>query len=143
MSQRESDLATSQDFLAFRNSGASVERITLPKLGKIVLMRRPSPLWFVFHQYLPQTLAAGMDSASQKSVRAADDVGKVADWIAALLSEVMVRPRVSLSPGPEEISPDLINDADLNFIVRWAMGEVVAEDCGSSSVADLAPFRGE
>ncbi len=142
MSQSETDLASPQDFVASRNSEARVERVTLPKLGKAVLMRRPSPLWFVFHQCLPQTLAASMESSSQKAPRTPDDVGKLADWILALLSEVMVRPRVSLPPGPEEISPDLLDDSDLNFIVRWAMGEVVTEAGNSSSVADLAPFRG-
>ncbi|HLI30078.1 MAG TPA: hypothetical protein VKV79_03130 [Terriglobia bacterium] len=143
MSQSETDLAMPQDFAASRNSEARVERVTLPKLGKPVLMRRPQPLWFVFHQCLPQTLAASMEGASHSSPPTPDDVGRLAGWILALLSEVMVRPRVSLSPGPEEISPDLISDEDLNFIIRWAMGEVVVEAADSSSVSDLAPFCGQ
>ncbi|MGH9355057.1 MAG: hypothetical protein ACRD10_02910 [Terriglobia bacterium] len=143
MRQCEADIATPMDFMESRRSGTCVERVILPKLGKAVLMRRPSPLWFVFHQCLPQTLAVSMESASQAPVRGADDVTKLAGWIAALLSEVMVRPRVSLSPGPDEVSPEAIADEDLNFIIRWAMGEVVAEDDDSSSVADLAPFRCE
>lgn|SRR5487761_220442 len=140
MNQSEVDLASPQDFIASRRSEASVERVTLPKLGKAVLMRRPSPLWFVFHQSLPQTLAANIEPSSQKPLHTADDVKKLAEWIVALVSEVMVQPRVSLSPGPEEVSPDVIADEDLNFIIRWAMGEVVAGAGNSSSVADLAPF---
>lgn len=143
MGQSETDIATPRDFVESRCSGAYVERVVLPKLGKAVLMRRPSPLWFVFHQCLPQTLAANMDAPSQPLLRGPAEVVKVADWITALLSEVMVRPRVSLTPGPEEVSPEVIADEDLNFIIRWAMGEVVAEGDDSSSVADLAPFRCE
>ncbi|MGH9358557.1 MAG: hypothetical protein ACRD1O_05215 [Terriglobia bacterium] len=143
MNPSETGLARPHDFAAFRDSAAKAQRVTLPKLGKAVLLRRPSPLWFVFHQCLPQTLAAEIVGASQEPVRTAEDVAKLADWITTLLSEVMVEPRVSLHPGPEEISPDIIADEDLNFLLRWSMGEVMTEDGNSSSVSDLAPFRGE
>jgi hypothetical protein len=134
----ENHLATVQDFKAARELESHVERVTLPSLGKAGLMRRPSPLWFIFHGSLPATLAAratGVDG--EGSVQTADDIQAVARWVTDLLGEVLVQPRVSLAPGPGQISPDWIADEDLNFIIRWALGEVALDG------SDLASFRGK
>ncbi len=138
MNSLEAELASPEDFQTCR-ARARVERVALPKLGKAVLMRRPAPLWFVFHHCLPQTLAVRVAGQSPGTPQDPADVPKVAQWVTELLAEVMVQPRVSLTPGRDEISPDLIADEDLNYIIRWAVGEVVSEE--PSSVIDLAPFR--
>jgi hypothetical protein len=123
--------------------------VVLPKLGKAVLMRRPAPMWFIFRGRLPQSLAirafpqalgpggagAGSDSAGASAL---EEMALLADWIIALLEEVLVEPRVSRDPGPDEISPDLLDAEDVNFIIRWAYGEV-----GSDARDDLAAFRPE
>lgn len=120
------------------------ERVVLPRLGKPVLMRRPPPLWFVFRGQLPQTLAAGAASgASAAAPGSAEDADRVAHWISELLAEVMVEPRVSHSPGPGEIAPEMIAAEDLNFIVRWAVGEVAPGELAGSSACDLSSFRGQ
>jgi len=51
---------------------------------------------------------------------------------------VLVEPRVSRDPGPDEIPPELLDSEDVNFIIRWAYGEV-----GSDARDDLAAFRPE
>ncbi|MGH9397166.1 MAG: hypothetical protein ACRD18_10000 [Terriglobia bacterium] len=139
----ENHIATVQDFKSALDLDRRVERVTLPKLRKSVLMRRPSPLWFVFRGQLPQTLAVAAAASSVErppAVQTAEDAQTLAHWIIDLLSEVMVQPRISLSPGPGEIPPDLIADEDLDFIIRWAVGEVASEGTDNSSVGDLATF---
>ncbi|MGH9354201.1 MAG: hypothetical protein ACRD2G_18895 [Terriglobia bacterium] len=138
----ENHIATSQDFKTAFELDQRVERVVLPKLGKAVLMRRPSPLWFVFRGQLPQTLAiAGTIGNTPPVVHTPEEAQALAGWIVDLLSEVMVQPRISLSPGPDEIPPDLLADEDLNFIIRWAVGEVASEGSNGSPARDLAPFR--
>lgn len=140
----ENHIATSQDFKTAFELDRRVERVTLPKLGKPVLMRRPSPLWFVFRGQLPATLAmaeTSTETEAQHGIHTPQEAQTLAGWIVDILSEVMVQPRVSLSPGPDEIPPDLLADEDLNFIIRWAVGEVVHEGGNGSPARDLAPFR--
>jgi hypothetical protein len=141
-------LATPQDFKLAQDLDRKVHRVVLPKLGKAVLMRRPSPLWFIFRGQLPASLAAKVAhtnaSAPQNPpLKAPEDFQHLARWIVELLEEIMVQPRVSLSPGPGEIPPDLIPDEDLNFMIRWAMGEVASDGGEASAEGDLARFRGD
>ena len=143
-------IASAADFrTAAAASKSPPERVVLPKLGKAVLMRRPAPMWFIFRGRLPQSLAirafpqalgpggagAGSDSAGASAV---EELALLADWIIALLEEVLVEPRVSRDPGPDELSPEMLDAEDVNFIIRWAYGEV-----GSEARDDLAPFRPE
>jgi len=143
-------IASAADFrTAAAASKSPAERVVLPKLGKAVLMRRPAPMWFIFRGRLPQSLAirafpqalgpggagAGSDSAGASAL---EELALLADWIIALLEEVLVEPRVSRDPGPDEITPEMLDAEDVNFIIRWAYGEV-----GSEARDDLAPFRPE
>lgn len=140
----ENHIATAQDFKTALDLDHRVERVVLPKLGKAVLMRRPSPLWFVFRGQLPQTLAVAEAvgrAEGRRSIPTAEEVQALARWVIDLLSEVMVQPRISVTPGPGEIPPDLIGDDDLNFIIRWAVGEVASEGSSPSSACGLAEFR--
>ena len=140
----DNNIASPQDFKAALELDRRVERVVLPKLGKAVLMRRPSPLWFIFRGQLPQSLAVSAAAGKPTSSSLGgvpEDAQAVARWIADLLSEVMVQPRISVSPGPGEIPPDLISDEDLSFIIRWAVGEVASEGADGSSARDLATFR--
>lgn len=148
MADQQNHLATPEDFRrAAEALSNKAERVVLPKLGRAVLMRRPAPMWFIFRGRLPESLAirafpsaAGPATASPDGVAAnpAEELGLLADWIMALLREVLVAPRVSLDPGPDEISPDLLDSEDVNFIIRWAYGEI-----GSGGEDGLAGFRGQ
>jgi hypothetical protein len=133
----ENHVATAQDFQRAQDLGRPVERIMLPQLGKGVLMRRPSPRWFLYRGQLPATLAAEVSGATKAPASQIEDLKRFARWIVELLGEVMIQPRVSATPGPGEISSDLISDEDLNFIIKWSMGAVAPDG------RDLAPFRGE
>ncbi len=141
-------VATANDFRqAAEGRLAPPEAVFLPKLGKAVLLRKPLPLWFVFRGRLPQSLAiravpeAGLGLASGNPV---EELVNMADWILTLLREVFVEPRVSMTPGEGEISPDWLDLEDVTFIIRWAYGEVAADGRpASSGYSDLAPFRGK
>lgn len=133
----ENHIATAADFRAAHEIGRKIERVVLPKLGKAVLMRRPSPGWFIFRGQFPATLAAVATASNPDAAISAEQLRQYAKWTCELLDQVMVKPRVSLAPGPEEISPDLLADEDLNFIIRWSMGEVASDG------SDLSSFRGK
>lgn len=152
----EHSIASAADFKSAMEQDRRAERVVLPRLGKPVLMRRPPPLWFIFRGQLPQTLAVGAASSAPTTaaalptssnrapaVQTAEDAERVARWLGELLAEVMVEPHVSLSPGPGEIAPEMIAGEDLNFIVRWAVGEVASEELAGSAARDLTAFRGQ
>lgn len=140
----ENQIATAEDFNRASAEEQQAEAVLLPKLGKAVLMKRPSPLWFIFRGQLPQSLAASASGAAPPPpIHTAEDAERVARWITDLLKAVMVSPRVSLTPREGEIAPDQISEEDLNFIIRWAVGEVASAEPDGSCARDLAPFRGE
>lgn len=144
----ENQIATVDDFKRAaetrRQEPERLERVALPRSGYAVLLRRPTPLWFLFHGHLPVSLAAkqqggGGDTAA-RALQGAEEFVEFSKWIVELLSEVFVRPRLSLDPGAEEISPAWLDEDDVNFIIRWAVGEVAAEGSSASGVRDLAEF---
>ncbi len=136
----ENGIARAEDFLALRDA-ATAERVVLPKLGKAVLLRRPTPMWFLFRGQLPATLAGRLQDGSA-SFNTVEDFQALATWVVPLLSHVFVEPGLSLHPGAGEISPDLLDIEDASFVIRWAVGEVTSEGGNALSVGDLAEFRG-
>lgn len=145
---------------------ARAERVVLPKSGLTVLLARPSTRWFLFHQRLPTSLAAHahvgavrpdelqsgpLPSGGETPLLQHDDARELAEWVVALVQKTVVEPRLSLNPGPGEISPDWLSEEDVDFIIRYAVGEVVALTPEASPTGkgergeggDLAPFRRE
>ncbi len=138
----ENGIAKPEDFRALWDR-TPAERVVLPKLGMAVLLRRPTPMWFLFRGQLPVTLAARLQSGGA-SLGTIEDLQALADWIVPLLAHVFVEPKLALHPGPGEISPDLLDIEDASFVIRWAVGEVTGlEDGGQGITNDLRPFRGE
>jgi hypothetical protein len=139
-------LATPEDFRRAAAARESrTERVVLPKLGKAVLLRRPSAIWFMFRGRLPQSLAVrftaqGPTFGAERTASAAE-VTELADWIVTILQETLVEPRLSLNPGPGEIPPELLEIEDVNFILQWAYGELGGTPGGSA--ASLDSFRDE
>ena len=131
---RTNGLASAEDFRSAASARGAPETVVLPKSGLKVLLRRPSPMWFLFRGLLPASLAARLDGAGGRIGRA-DDLRALAEWMVPLLQEVFVEPRLALEPGPGEISPDLLDLDDAGFVIRWAVGEVASE------AGDLAGFR--
>ncbi len=138
MSESENNMATAADFKAARELKCNpAERVALPGLGKAVLLRRPTPEWFMFHQIVPAALAARASRrAPDGKATQEESIASIA-FIHDLLIETFVAPRLSLSPGPGEISPDLIDDGDLKFVIDWATG------AASSDGTRLDTFRGK
>lgn len=126
--------ASSDDFLFAARQRGTPERVVLPKSGLKVLLRRPSPMWFLFRGLLPASLAVRLEGG-QTRLETVEDLRALAEWMVPLLGEVFVEPRLALEPGPGEISPDLLDLEDASFVVRWAVGEVASES------GDLASFR--
>lgn len=134
--EKKNGVASAEDFELAAQERGEPERIVLPKSGLKVILRRPSPMWFLFHGLLPASLAARVEGG-QTHIESTDEIRALADWMVPLLREVFVQPRLKLEPGPGEISPDLLDLEDASFVIRWAVGEV-AEASG-----DLASFRDE
>ncbi len=127
-------VASSDDFVFAAQQRSQPERVVLPKSGLKVLLRRPSPMWFLFRGLLPASLAVRLEGGRAR-LETVEDLRALAEWVVPLLGEVFVEPRLVLEPGPGEISPDLLDLEDASFVVRWAVGEVASESC------DLAGFR--
>jgi hypothetical protein len=134
--ESKNGLASAEDFQSAAQARGDVERIVLPKSGLNVMLRRPSPMWFLFHGLLPASLAARI-AGGEARIENVEDLRTLADWMVPLLSEVFVQPRLALDPGPGEISPDLLDLEDASFVIRWSVGEVASES------GDLGPFRSE
>jgi hypothetical protein len=131
----DAEIAKPEDFRHL-TQGRDSERVVLPKLGKTVLLRRPSPMWFLFRGQLPASLVIGLQN-SKPGVDSVEDLRALSEWMLAILQEVFVEPRLSMAPGPEEISPEWLDVEDANFVVRWAVGEVTGDG------HDLADFCGK
>ena len=129
-------VASSDDFHFAAHVRSRPESVVLPKSGLKVLLRRPSPMWFLFRGLLPASLAVRLEGG-QARIDTVEDLRALAEWMVPLLGEVFVDPRLALEPGPGEISPDLLDLEDASFVVRWAVGEVASES------SDLATFRAD
>ena len=129
-------VASPDDFIFAARLRGQPEHVVLPKSGLKVLLRRPSPMWFLFRGLLPASLAVKLEGG-QARVETVEDLRALAEWMVPLLSEVFVEPRLALRPGPGEISPDLLDLDDASFAIRWAVGEVASES------GDLASFRAD
>lgn len=133
---KKNHLATAEDFKKLAEKRLEeAERITLPS-GLEVMLRRLPPQWLIFRGKFPGTLA---ENGSPSRVHAPDlaEVREMGDYILQVLGMVMVAPKVALTPKNGEVSPELISDEDLSFILRYGLGEVAP---GGS---DLKTFRGQ
>lgn len=156
----ENHIAKPEDFRQAaevrKSDDAQLERVVLPKSQYAVMLRRPTPMWFLLHGHLPLSLAArnqGTGDREQATViETPEDFVQFSRWMVDLLTEVFVGPKLSLHPGPNEISPEWLDEDDVNFIIRWAVGEVAAARSASNGAStgseasrshDLAPFRGQ
>ncbi len=116
------------------------ETVTLPS-GLVFLMRRPKPEWFIRKfRRLPQGLAQVVENGGEESMASGDLLPKeeLMKWVHLLsdmVRQVVVQPRISLTPGPDEISSDVITDPDAQFIWKWAAGQA------GGAGADLETFR--
>ncbi len=135
----ENHIATAEEFrqLAESNCFEPPQRVVLPKSGLAVVLRRPRPLFFTLTRHgFPQSLAARV--AGTSSFAAAEprpeELKELAEFWVEVMEKIFLEPRLSLEPGPGEISPNWLESEDATFILRWAVGEVTGQ------ALDLAGF---
>jgi hypothetical protein len=141
-------IATAADFRRAAKDSAfePEERIVLPKSGLAVILRRPKPVAFtLFAARLPRSLAARVQAGGTGSEPASvDDLVALSRIWTGVFQEMFVEPKVSLTPGPNEIHPTWIPNEDTNFLIRWAAGEITSAgpqaNPGGEGSVDLAPF---
>ena len=57
----------------------------------------------------------------------ADELKEFTHWLLELVMQAVVEPKIALNPGPNEIDPNDIDEADQNYIERYARGEISAD----------------
>jgi len=146
MSEKKNGLATLDDFRVVKKrnrnfSGAFMrefdtpEHIKLPILGKEVLMRRPTMLWFALNEHLPVSLSEHVMPATERGKTTVQELQERARWMKKIIEAVLVKPVCS-----DELL-DLMDIDDALFIVKWAHGEVVTGEDGEAKSLDT--FREE
>ena len=104
------------------------EYVTLPKCGLGVLLRKPKPLAYTLLGAplpgLPKEDAEAESPADSQAKMSAEETAQVAGWLAKLWGNVFVHPKLSLSPGFDEIHPDWIPEEDQQFVWKFIRGEV-------------------
>lgn len=132
-------LATADDFKAAADTYMEdAVAVVLPKLGKPVMLRRPHPMWFLIHspdKGIPTPLADTLIKDDAGVGHSTADVAKGLQWSINLIIAVMVSPKASMTPGPGEISPTMIHEDDIIYIVKWATGQL------GGAGEDLTTFR--
>lgn len=140
MSELDNQIATASDFRKLAQARADEEfetpkRVTLPGSGLAVMLRQPKPLYFALAGLpLPQSVAA---RASASEVTSTTETRETAEKIVNLFSHAFVSPRLSLDPGPDEISPNWLHADDVTFLFKYLISEVLAGG------QDLSTFRAE
>jgi hypothetical protein len=131
----ENGIATAEDFKKLAEEGAfePPERVVLPKCGFGIIMRRPRPVAFALYGgTLPTSLArttpcsppyqGGEQGVVERYTR--EEIVAIAKFWTEMLTRAIVQPKLSLTPGPDEIHPNWIPPEDQAFIIRWMVGEV-------------------
>jgi hypothetical protein len=146
MSKEKNGLATLEDFritkkrnrnfsAVFMREFDAPEHVRLPILGKEIMLRRPTVLWFTLHERVPMSLSEQLIPATENSKPKVEDIKERARWVKQVVEAVMVKPACS-----DELL-DLMDIDDALFIFRWAHGEVVAGEDGEAK--SLGTFREE
>lgn len=136
----EHKLATPADFRNLIKDEEAFEPatyVTLPKSGLEVLLRRPRPIAYTLlgvplpaiSTFAPREKdgltpefqpPAPMVQAGREN---SEERANLARWTGALWGKVFVQPRLSMSPGADEIHPSWIPKEDKDFIWDWINGE--------------------
>ena len=138
--KKPNGLATADDFRHMQEF-EEPERVRLPKLGKDVMLRRPSLLFFLCRGKVPLSLSQKITGGGKDQQLSWQEIQDGAKWMFEIIQAVMVQPRCTMNPGPGEISPDMLDMDDAQFIVSWSQGEHIST--GGNEAASLDRFRGK
>src|SRR5665213_1091990 len=106
-----------------KSRAAAVEEaddLSLPS-GMVVRARRPGPALLAGMGRLPLALHGRVTPVPGSGAASDADAIEFAGFVRDLLGYCVVEPRISLTPGPDEIHPRDIPDRDLTFLMRWAL----------------------
>src|SRR5690242_16808397 len=114
----------------------SAEYVPLPS-GLTVLAYRPSPEWWARHRdTLPMGLAAnGQEAPTPDSDTDSQALVELAKWTLDIILEIVLEPKLSLTPQAGELHPNRILNKDLEHLLHYATGRVSADG------RDLTAFR--
>ena len=108
---------TAQDWKAKGAAAAEVVELPLPS-GMVISARRPGPMQFAAWDRLPVLMAMDGESAGPTTD---GEALEIAGFLRELLIYCCVAPRVSMTPGEDEIHPRDLPEKDWLYIVRWGM----------------------
>jgi hypothetical protein len=136
-------LATAADFreLAIAARWTEPERVTLPKCGLAIVLRRPTKFyWALRRAAWPLGLREkmGLIAEGAKVQLEREEMVRLLREDREMLAEAFVSPKISLAPGPEQFDPAFLPEEDAEFVMKYLRGQV------TSSNVDLESFpRGE
>jgi hypothetical protein len=109
----------------WRDRGAAVAvseavELVLPS-GATILARRPDAMQLASWNKLPMSLAAAASGEGGAASVTTEQAGELAGFLRDLLVYCCVAPRISLTPGEDEMHPRDVPQADWTFIINWAL----------------------
>jgi len=138
-------IASPEDFRKLADEKNPPERVVLPKSGLAVLLRRPT----TFAVWMLDQKLEDLGSRIQDSGPAAEPKSQIPnpksylEWrnlIRAAVEQAFVQPKLSLTPGPNEIHPSWLPEEDQVYVLRWIRG-LIAPD-GTDLVEKFFRERG-
>ena len=135
MSQKPNGIASAADFKNAASAANPPERIVLPKSGFAVLLRRPTAfgIWMLDQRLVElqekieaRDLSLGPAPAGPQA-QASSPWSEWRDLMRKAIEDAVVQPKLSLTPGRNEIHPDWLPQEDQIFLVRWVRG-LIAPD---------------
>lgn len=100
---------------------AEAEELKLPS-GMVIRARRPGPAFLAQFARLPLTLTAKVNEDRPDAAdEPAGQLSNFAEFLREILLYCVVEPGISTTPGPGQIHPREIPNADCEFIIGWAL----------------------
>jgi hypothetical protein len=134
-------IATAVDFrqLAEASGWTEPEKVVLPKSGLVIVLRRPTKFYWALHRTAwPAALRDKLDSAAvglQPDLTSEEKLLLIRED-QRMFHEAFVNPVVSLEPGAAQFDPSWLPREDVEFILNYLRGQVLA------SGQDLEQFPG-
>jgi len=139
--EKPNNVATAKDFRELAEASAWTEAapVTLPKSGRMVILRRPTKFyWALRRSAWPAELREKLDlvGLGEKLELSREERILFVREDAAMLNEAFVSPKFSLQPGDDQFDVRWLPNEDSEFILRYLRGQVLADG------TDLETFPG-
>ena len=130
--EKGNGIATAADFrqLAEAAAWADPERVQLPKSGLAVILRRPTKFyWALRRSAWPRELREKLDlvGLGVKAELTAEEKHLLVREDRQMLNEALVDPKPCLDPGSTQFDPDWLPKEDVEFILMYLRGQVLAD----------------